>query len=78
MAPLTDTPEYVYKAQQRKLEAEASFYEEQAKTEHVKAAMEQRKWADITAGDPYHRVYRFDSEVSGKTEIGRASCRERV
>lgn len=60
-------PEYVYKAQERKLDAEARFYDEQAKSEAVRAAMEQRKWADIQAGDPYHRVYRFDSEVSGKS-----------
>lgn len=64
---MLEAPDYVYRAQERKLTAEAQFFEEQARAERVKAAMEERKWADITAGDPYHRVYRFDTEVSSKT-----------
>lgn len=61
------TPEYVFEAQRDKLRAEARFYEEQARKEGVEAQMAQRKWDDIRAGDPYHRLYRFNSEVSGKS-----------
>jgi len=61
------TPDYVYLAQKRKLEAEATFYEEQARKERVEAAMAERKWNDIQAGDPYHRVYRFTQAVGEKS-----------
>lgn len=64
ITPSKVVPEYVYLAQRKKLEAEARFYEEQARGAAVESAMAERKWADIRAGDPYHRVYRFAKEVS--------------